>query len=99
VRAAALGDQQAWDRLVDKHSSVVWQQASGWTPQPDEARAVFELVWCRLAQVLPDLDGMALADWLAAQVHTEAGNARRRTGRAAGPVPHERRRQARAALA
>lgn len=96
VRAAALGDSAAWDTLVDTHCGFVWQLARARTTQQDEARAVVELVWCRLAQAVPHLDGTPLRGWLAEEVDGEVRHARLRAGRDPVSARAERRRQPRA---
>jgi DNA-directed RNA polymerase specialized sigma24 family protein len=78
VRAAALGDVAAWDRLVDGHAQRVWDRARAAGLDRPSASEVCEVVWLRLAQALPDLDGLPLPVWLGRAVAVEAALVRRR---------------------
>jgi hypothetical protein len=64
VRSAALGDEDAWTQLVERHAQLVWDVARSTLSRPEEAAAVSEVVWMLLAEALPDLDGLPVAAWL-----------------------------------
>lgn len=100
VRAAALGDADAWDELVDVHAPALWAHVRGAGLGADEATAVCELVWVRLAQALPDLGGEPLSGWLHRTAATETEHAHVRAGRAAARPSwtRDRRRQPREQL-
>lgn len=93
LRAAALGDAGAWSRIVDLHAARVWELAVFGTSRSEEAVAVSELVWRRLAQTLPDLGGEPLATWLDLATAVECHHTRLRTQSA---LPRDRRRHPRA---
>lgn len=93
VRSAALGDVAAWNRIVELHAARVWRLAVRGTSRQDEAVAVCRVVWCRLAQAVPDLGGEPLATWLDLATAVECHHSRLRTRSAR---PHERRRHPRA---
>lgn len=93
VRAAALGDVTAWERIVDRHGPRVWSLAVHGTAREDEAVAVCEIVWRRLAQAVPELGREPLATWLDLVTAVECHRSRLRTG---SERPHDRRRHPRA---
>lgn len=84
LKAVALGDESAWNRLVNAYLPLVWRlclEAGG-----ERAPAVCELVWLRLAQDPPALDDLDLEVWLRlAVVQAE------RTVPLPGSVPTQRR--------
>jgi hypothetical protein len=93
VRAAALGDLGAWDLIVERYAARVWGLAVHGTSRDDQAVAVCELVWRRLAQTVPHLGGEPLAAWLDLVTGVECHHARLRTR---SERPHDRRRHPRA---
>lgn len=64
VRAAALGDEAAWEALVDEHAQAVWDVARAAHLRTEEAAAVCEVVWRMLAAHLPATEGLPIAVWL-----------------------------------
>ena len=97
VRAAALGDADAWDELVEIHAPALWTHLRGTGLTAGEAGAVCELVWVRLVQTLPDHGGEPLSSWLHRTASTEAEHAHVRAGRASARPSwtRDRRRQPR----
>jgi len=52
VRAAASGDQYAWNQLVDEFASTVWAIARGHRLNSADAADVFQTTWLRLLEHL-----------------------------------------------
>jgi RNA polymerase sigma factor (sigma-70 family) len=52
VRAAAGGDQDAWNQLVDEFASTVWAIARGHRLNSADAADVFQTTWLRLLEHL-----------------------------------------------
>jgi hypothetical protein len=77
LRAAALGDAGAWDRLVDAYAGEVWQVPCAAGLPMTVAAGVSEQVWSRLAESLPYDGGGPLGQWLreTAAVETERAQA------------------------
>ena len=98
VRAAALGDERAWDALVEVHGQLVWSTLQQRGLVRDEALAAYELVWVRLAQCLAELRGEPVTSWLHRTAVSESENAHARAGRttAYAAWQRDRRRVARA---
>jgi DNA-directed RNA polymerase specialized sigma24 family protein len=57
VEAAARGDAAAWAELVDRYVELLWRMAERLVGA-EQAEAVSELVWLRLATRLPELPGV-----------------------------------------
>ncbi|MGH8827342.1 MAG: RNA polymerase sigma factor, partial [Jiangellaceae bacterium] len=55
VRAASAGDQDAWDRLVDRHSGLVWTVIRSHRLMPEDAADVFQSTWLHLVESLQAL--------------------------------------------
>jgi hypothetical protein len=73
VTAATAGDQDAWDRLVDRHAQRVWSTARGFGLDVAAASLVCRLSWIRLADHLDDVRGdEQLCDWLCSAAEHEA---------------------------
>lgn len=73
VKAAARGDQQAWDVLVDRHSGLLWSITRQFRLSDQDAADVVQATWLRLIENLgrirnPD----RLAGWLAVTARGEA---------------------------
>lgn len=98
VRAAALGDELAWDALVDAHGQLVWGVLIECGLGRDEAVAAYELVWVRLAQSLVELSGEPVTSWLHRTTLHESERVHARAGRttAYAAWQRDRRRVARA---
>jgi RNA polymerase sigma factor (sigma-70 family) len=86
VAAAARGDQAAWNRLVDRHSSLLWTVARAHRLSSDDAADVVQTTWLRLVEHLPEIrnpDGVGA--WLATTARRESLRVLR-TGRRSEPV-------------
>jgi RNA polymerase sigma factor (sigma-70 family) len=82
VRAAAAGDQDAWNALVDKFASTVWAIARGFRLNAADAADVSQATWLRLVEHLdrihqPDRVGA----WLATTARRESLRVLRLSGR------------------
>lgn len=98
VRAAALGDEGAWDALVAVHGQLVWDVLRACGLGRGEAAAASELVWLRLAQGLTGLGGEPVTSWLHRVSVQESEHAHARAGRSTvyAAWQRDRRRVARA---
>jgi RNA polymerase sigma factor (sigma-70 family) len=66
VRAAASGDEAAWQAIVERFGGLVWAVTRGYRLPPADAADVFQTTWLRLAEHLgritnPDHVGAWLA--------------------------------------
>src|ERR1700743_1021445 len=59
VAAAAAGDQKAWDALVDRFTSLLWNIARQYRLSPADAADVVQTTWLRLVE---NLDRIAEPD-------------------------------------
>ena len=65
VRRAGGGDRAAWESLVERYASLVWGVCRRRRMSAADAEDVFQSVWLRLVERLPDLrDPAALPGWL-----------------------------------
>jgi RNA polymerase sigma factor (sigma-70 family) len=80
VEAAAAGDQKAWDALVDRFTSLLWNIARQYRLSAADAADVVQTTWLRLVE---NLDRIAeperLAGWLATTARRECLRVSRRT--------------------
>jgi RNA polymerase sigma factor (sigma-70 family) len=84
VTRARIGDQQAWDALVEQHAPLVWSICRRYRLNVADAQDVGQIVWLRLVDHLGNLrDPAALAGWLATTTRRECGRALRTAGRPA----------------
>ena len=66
VRRAGAGDRTAWDALVDRYAPLVWGVCRRRRLSAADAEDVFQSVWLRLVESLPELrEPAALPGWLA----------------------------------
>lgn len=83
LRAAALGDVDAWAALVEEYADTVWSTCLRCGLRADEAAAVSNLVWLSLVDAIPHLD-VPLGTWLVAsathEAHLSLGRAADRPG-------------------
>jgi DNA-directed RNA polymerase specialized sigma24 family protein len=88
VARASLGDQPAWDQLVELYGAMVWAVARAHGLSPHDAADVSQVTWLLLAQHLGSLaQPERLGTWLHATATREAfrmGRLRGREGSAAG---------------
>lgn len=72
VKAAAAGDQQAWDLLVDRFSGLVWAICREHRLSDSDAADTVQLTWLRLLENLGRIrDPQRLAGWLATTCRRE----------------------------
>jgi RNA polymerase sigma factor (sigma-70 family) len=72
VRAAAAGDPDAWERLVDRYSGLVWAVCRGLRLSNEDAADVAQLTWLRLLENLSQIrDPARLAGWLSTTCRRE----------------------------
>jgi RNA polymerase sigma factor (sigma-70 family) len=82
VRAAASGDQRAWNELVERYSGLVWSVARAHRLDAAEAADVVQTSWLRLVEHLDRIQNPAgLGAWLATTARRESLLAIRRAGR------------------
>jgi RNA polymerase sigma factor (sigma-70 family) len=85
LEAAAGGDQDAWNTLVERYSRLVWAVARGHRLSQADAADVTQATWLRLVE---HLDGIKeperLGAWLATTARRES---LRQLGRAGRDVP------------
>jgi len=73
LRAAAAGDQQAWNRIVDDYHRLVWSVARGFRLSQADAADVSQTTWLRLVENLDRIrDPEQLAGWLATTARRES---------------------------
>ncbi|MDM4719446.1 sigma-70 family RNA polymerase sigma factor [Micromonospora sp. WMMA1363] len=73
VRAAAGGDQAAWDALVRRYARLVWAVARGFRLGEADAADVSQATWLRLVENLGQLRNPAsVGAWLATTARREA---------------------------
>jgi DNA-directed RNA polymerase specialized sigma24 family protein len=78
---ASVGNQVAWDQLVDRYGGLVWAVARAHGLNPDEATEASHLTWLLLAQHLGSLQQPErLGEWLAATARRESQRLRRLRG-------------------
>jgi RNA polymerase sigma factor (sigma-70 family) len=86
LAAAAKGDQQAWDAIVNRYTELVWTVARSFRLNSADASDVMQATWLRLVEHLTDIrDGERLGAWLATTAKREALGLLRR-GRRDFPV-------------
>src|SRR6185312_12044390 len=100
VAAAIAGDQRAWNRLVERFSSLLWSICRSYGLGPADAADAFQLTWLRLLEHMESIEDPArLAGWLGTTCRRECMGILRRGrrvlpsaddalfDRAAGPAP------------
>jgi RNA polymerase sigma factor (sigma-70 family) len=89
VQAAAAGDAQAWDRLMDRYAGLVWSVCRAHRMSAEDAADVSQLTWLRLLENLDRIrDPRRLAGWLATTCRRECLAFLRRS-RSSTPVEAE----------
>lgn len=65
VRRAADGDQDAWNELIRKYSSLLWWTARGFRLSDEQAADVVQVTWLRLLENIGRIrDPERLSAWL-----------------------------------
>jgi len=83
VRAAAVGDEAAWDKLVERFSGLVWAVVRAYGLAEADAADVFQLTWLRLVEHLHQIRHPEhLGAWLATTARRECHQVTRARGRA-----------------
>jgi RNA polymerase sigma factor (sigma-70 family) len=73
VKAAAGGDAEAWQQIVDDYSRLVWSVARGFRLSLADAADVTQSTWLRLVENLDRIQNPEqLAGWLATTTRREA---------------------------
>lgn len=89
LKAAAAGDQGAWDALVQRHTGLVWSIARSYRLGNADAADVVQTTWLRLVEHLDKIaDPERVAGWLATTARRECIHLMRRTDRR-GEAPAE----------
>ena len=82
VRAAAAGDETAWNALVDRYSGLVWAIARNHRLAAADADEVAQTTWLRLVEHIDRIqDPAKVGGWLATTARHEALRLLRRAGR------------------
>src|SRR3954469_8464622 len=82
VRAAAEGDQDAWNGLVDRFNGLVWSVARSHRLPAADAADVVQTTWLRLVEHLDRLqDPERVGAWLATTARRESLRALRHSAR------------------
>src|SRR4029453_9232756 len=73
IAAAVAGDQDAWNRIVDRFAGLVWAIARSFRLSAADAADVSQVTWLRVVEHLDALrDPQALAGWIATTARREA---------------------------
>jgi RNA polymerase sigma factor (sigma-70 family) len=82
VRAAAAGDQGAWDQLVARYQGLLWAVTRSFRLYGHDAADVSQATWLRLVEHLGDIrDPTRVGSWLATTARRECLRRLRREGR------------------
>jgi RNA polymerase sigma factor (sigma-70 family) len=82
VHRAQAGDQQAWDELVTRFTSLLWSVARAHRLDSFDAADVVQTTWLRLLEHLGDIqDPERLPGWLATTARRECLRMLKRSGR------------------
>lgn len=82
VRAAAAGDQHAWDMLVDRYAGLVWSVIRGHRLSGADAADASQTTWLRLVEHAAGLkDPGRVGAWLATTARRECLRTLRCSGR------------------
>jgi RNA polymerase sigma factor (sigma-70 family) len=72
VRAAAAGDAQAWEQLVDRYAGLLWSICRAYRMSDADAADATQLTWLRLLENVGRIrDPLRLAGWLATTCRRE----------------------------
>ena len=72
VRGAAAGDRQAWERLVNQYSRLIWSIAGDFRLVESDAADVAQITWLRLLEHIDRIEYPdRVGSWLAATARNE----------------------------
>ena len=72
VRRAALGDREAWDRLIDQYARLIWSITVDFKLTESDAADVAQTTWLRLLEHIDRIDHPdRVGAWLAATARNE----------------------------
>jgi RNA polymerase sigma factor (sigma-70 family) len=72
VRRAAAGDLQAWNRLVDQYSRLIWSITGSFKLVESDAADVVQITWMRLIEHIDRIEQPArVGSWLASTARNE----------------------------
>lgn len=72
IASAGAGDQQAWNKLVERFSALLWSICRSYGLAPADAADAFQLTWLRLLEHLESIEEPTrLAGWLATTCRRE----------------------------
>jgi len=72
VRRAATGDLQAWNRLVDQYSRLIWSITTSFKLGESDAADVVQITWMRLIEHIDRIEQPArVGSWLASTARNE----------------------------
>lgn len=90
VARASVGEQAAWDQLVDRYGAMVWAVARAHGLGPADAGDVSQVTWLLLTQHLGAVrEPERLGDWLLRTATREADRMRRLRGGAPDAGAHD----------
>jgi RNA polymerase sigma factor (sigma-70 family) len=73
IAAAAAGDQDAWNGIVDRYAGMVWRIVRGFRLSAADAADVSQVTWLRVVEHLDSLrEPEALGAWIAVTARREA---------------------------
>jgi RNA polymerase sigma factor (sigma-70 family) len=73
IAAAAAGDQDAWNGIVDRYAGMVWRIVRGFRLSAADAADVSQVTWLRVVEHLESLrEPEALGAWIAVTARREA---------------------------
>ena len=82
LKAAAAGDQDAWDALVQRYTSLLWSIARSFRLSTADAADVVQTTWLRLVEHMDKIaDPERLPGWLATTARRECVHLVRRADR------------------
>jgi RNA polymerase sigma factor (sigma-70 family) len=90
VRAAATGDQRAFDQLVERFSGLVWSVVRAHRLGDAEAHDAFQTTWLRFVEHVDRIrEPRAIGGWLATTARHESLRLVRQTGRTSPTAPDD----------
>ena len=82
LAAASIGDQRAWDQIVDRYGRLLWHVVRSFRFDEGTAADVVQTTWLRLVEHLDRIKRPErLSSWLATTARNEAIHTMKRRGR------------------